>query len=221
MSRRTMAAVVLALLVLGTLIAAGVSLLARDTDDPDGPNAGTDEHPVVFELEITRIGLRSVAAKLSRKQAERAVEDIRLQVEDLLLAGFLDPERWKDGEFPDAFGSFDEAAAGRAREDLNALTLGAAAGKMEWVEPKIGRASIVFLLDEGNRPVTAVAGVVFRATGHLKDGGTVAIESGADLFLRPIDGVWKVFSYTASTTVEPPEDDTSSSASPGASGGGG
>jgi hypothetical protein len=215
-----MAAVVLALLVLGTLIAAGVSLLARGPGNAGGPNAGTDEHPVAFELEITRIGLRSVAQKLSRTQAERAVEDIRLQVQDLYLAGFLDPERWQDGEFPDAFGNFDEGAAARARNDLNALTLGDTADEMEWVEPKIGRASIVFLLDQGNRPVTAVAGVVFRATGHLKDGGTVAIESGADLFLRPIDGVWRIFSYTASTTVEPPED-ASPSASPGAAGGGG
>jgi len=211
-----MAAVVLAVLVLGTLIGAGVSLLARSNrPDTGGPNAGTDEHPVAFELEVSRVSTRSVARKPSRTHAERAVEDVRLAVEDLYLAGFLDPERWGDGEFPDAFANFDEAAAAGARVDLNALTLGAAAGRMEWVEPEVGRASIVFLLDDGNRPVTAVAGVVFRATGHLRDGGTVSIEHGADLFLRPIDGAWRVFSYTASTNIEPPNSSPTSSGSGG------
>jgi hypothetical protein len=144
-----------------------------------------------------------VAAEVSRDQLDAATEGVHATVQDLYMGAFVDPARWDGGAFPDAFQAFDEGAAERARRELDALTLGSIAGELEWVEPSAGRYSLVFLLDAQNRPVTAVAGVVFRATGHLKDGETVSISNGADLFLRPVDGTWRVFSYTASTLIEP------------------
>lgn len=195
------------MLVAATLGGAIWYTLTRGGGAEPGPASPTQvggDHPVEFELEVRRVSVRSVAAEVSQGQVDAAKEGVHATVQDLYMGAFVDPARWDVGAFPDAFQAFDEGAAERARSELDALTLGSVAGELEWVEPSAGRYSLVFLLDEQNRPVTAVAGVVFRATGHLKDGETVSISNGADLFLRPVDGIWRVFSYTASTQIGPP-----------------
>lgn len=183
----------------------GTAIFIAFSRDPGGDRAdpGDVGHGVRYELRVTRLEIRSVGETRAREAVEAAAEEVRTAVQDLYLGGFVDPERWEEGEFPDAFRVFEPAASDRARRDLNALTLGAASRELEWVEPEKGPFSIVFLLDERNRPVAAVAGIVFAATGHLRDGGTVRIENGADLFLRPGTDGWRVYSYTASTTIEP------------------
>jgi hypothetical protein len=198
-----LAAAVLGVLLVATLGGAVWFVFNRDSGPGKGQDPGKVGHGVNFDLVVSRLGVRTVAEKLSRGQVESATEDVRVAVQDLYLGGFVDPDRWHDGEFPDAFDVFEPTTEKNARKDLNALTLGAAAGRLEWVEPTKGRTSIVFLLDDQNRPVQAVAGVVFGAVGHLKDGGTVKISNGADLILRPVDGAWQVYSYEASTTIEP------------------
>jgi hypothetical protein len=207
---RVAVAAVLGVLVLTTLGVALWAAFVREIPTRDPREPGKVGHGVDFSLEISRVGVRTVADKLSRARVDAAAEAVRTTVEDLYLGGFVDPERWGGGEFPDAFRGFDADALAVARKDLNALTLGAAAGRLEWVDPTRGRTSIVFLLDGRNQPVHAVAGVVFQATGHLRDGGTVAITNGADLFLRPVDGEWRVYSYTASTTIKPEPSEPSS-----------
>ncbi|MEX2458184.1 MAG: hypothetical protein WD770_04295 [Actinomycetota bacterium] len=194
------------MLVLATLGGAVWFTLAREGGAEPGPVSPTTvggDHPVEFELRTGRVSVRSVAAEVSREGIDAATEGVHATVQALYMGAFVDPARWDGGAFPDAFQGFEKGAAERARRDLDALTLGSVAGELEWVEPSTGRYSIVFLLDGQNRPVTAVAGVVFRGIGHLKDGETVSISNGADLFLRPVDGAWRVFSYTASTQIAP------------------
>ncbi|MCA1727040.1 MAG: hypothetical protein LC722_05140 [Actinobacteria bacterium] len=193
----------LGVLVLSTMGIALWMVARRDGGRASGPGPVAVGHGVKFELEVSRVSIRSIAEEPDRAGVEAETEDVRILVQDLYLGAFVDPHRWDDGTFPDAFESFDAGSAAKAYTELNALTLGDAATHLEWVDPTRGRTSIVFLLDQDNQPVTAVAGVVFRGIGHLQEGGTVAINNNTDLWLRPVDGEWQVYSYTASTVIGP------------------
>ncbi|HYU57816.1 MAG TPA: hypothetical protein VEO00_07185 [Actinomycetota bacterium] len=193
-----------ATIVLGLAIAAAVTASAwLLLDGPSGGASRTSPTPpaVEFAFTLDKMRVNAVPEPWNNERARRAAQAVRAALTSFYVTGFVDPGAWAGGEFPEAFAGFDKAAAGRARRDLDALTLGRFASSLDWVQPDDSHLVVTVLLDAHNRAVGAVAEVRFVATAHRAAGGTLPIENRANYLLRPGGGGWTVFSYEATTRV--------------------
>ncbi len=131
---------------------------------------------------------------------------MRRSIESLYRTAFVDPERWEDGEYTELFSHFSAAARERAQNDLDLLTLGAAASGVDEVRPTRAIVRLDFLLDESERPLVAVAETEFEATAVADDVGS-RITQRAHYVLRKLNGTWRVVSYKVRGRVPGPEQD--------------
>ncbi|HJS25726.1 MAG TPA: hypothetical protein VJ913_01195, partial [Actinomycetota bacterium] len=84
-----------------------------------------------MKLRVSPVDRHRVAAEGYTEPAEA----VRRSIEDLYRTAFVEPERWEDGDYTRLFSHFSAAARERAQDDLNILTLGAAAAEVDEVEP--------------------------------------------------------------------------------------
>jgi hypothetical protein len=118
---------------------------------------------------------------------------IRETISLMYTAGFVDPAQWRAG-FPAVLDAFAPGSRRLAREDLNQLTLGAAARSLVSVTPTDARLVLRFLPDRKRRPVAALADMRFRANG-AGDEFEVPIRHEGDYLMRRLDGRWLIVGY--------------------------
>jgi LCP family protein required for cell wall assembly len=115
-------------------------------------------------------------------------------ITELYSIGFVDPDAWAGGEFPNLGSLF--AAGARPTDDraLRSLTLGTAARELEAVKPRRARLDLRFLADAKDRPIVAVANVRFDGIGFSAEGRRPIRHDGR-YTLRRANGRWRIVSY--------------------------
>ena len=156
-----------------------------------------------FTFEVQEVSGAGITGRAERSALTPAVDGIRRTLDELYVRGFIDPERWDGGEFPDLTEAFAGAAAERARENVADLTLGDVAERLSFVDPSHGRMDVRFLLGEEGNPFAAWATTLFRARGVVEDGGGVAIEHRGRYLLRPVEDRWLIVGYDVSGRLRP------------------
>lgn len=173
---------------------------------PERDGGGPPGHPRATgpagELEAPDVSMRLVKLRISPVARHRVppetlsepAEAVRRSIEDLYRTAFVEPERWEDGDYARLFSHFSAAARERARNDLDILTLGAAAAEVDVVQPTRAILKLEFLLDRHDRPLVAFAETEFEATAISGETGS-PITHRAHYVFRRLNGAWRIDSY--------------------------
>lgn len=135
---------------------------------------------------------------LPTKEETRAVKGV---LERLYTIGFVDPREWAGG-FPALGELFSGDAAGRVTKDLEDMTLGSSAPKIEFVEPRPGQLTLSFLVDAESQVISAIAETEFNARGRLKAGGRVSIVHTGRFLLEPAGEAWTIVGYEVDGSID-------------------
>jgi hypothetical protein len=202
-------------------VAAGAILLFRGGDAI--PIIGNDDEPVPeFDFTVGRslpvVTANDADREALKASAEEIATEITPTIDDLYTNAFLDPSNWQDGDYEEVLEAFTSDAAASVEQNVETLTLGAAAGDVfDSVDPGEGTLSYRVLFDRDGNPDTAVVAVSFTALGERKDGTFVEIVSEGQFFVQETDG-WKItaFDVTRSDEETEPPPSPSGSTSPSA-----
>ncbi|HEX5951452.1 MAG TPA: hypothetical protein VFZ96_10665, partial [Actinomycetota bacterium] len=127
------------------LILAGVGIVAtadRDRSERTIPSPAatsatppspTPVTPEPLAVELGRVVGRRVEGRLSRPTLRTAARSVRDVMGQFYTAAFIDPVRSGEVAVPPLVESFARDARAAARQDLGALTLGGAAGRLDEV----------------------------------------------------------------------------------------
>jgi hypothetical protein len=162
-------------------------------------------HPVPdFSFELHKVNAAAIGAAPGSEALQEGAEGVRATIDALYVAGFIDPDKWEDGAFPEVLEQFDGAAARQAEGNLQVLTLGDAAAEVEFIEPALGTMNIRFLVDATRRLTAAVAVTRFVADGEDMAGRSLFVRHDGTYYLQPDeDGRWLIVGYDVSGEVQP------------------
>jgi hypothetical protein len=169
----------------------------------EGAPIGDDRETPEFTFLVRKVTSEAIAGKATKDALEPAADELRSSLDALYAAGFVDPDKWEDGSFPEVLEAFATEATDAARQDLQNLTLGETSSQVEFVQPSRSVVDVKFLLTEARQPFAAVATVTFRATGELADGGTLRILHEGSYVMRQLDGRWVIVSYEVDGKLRP------------------
>jgi hypothetical protein len=156
-----------------------------------------------FSFELIRIKGDSPAGKIDGEDLQDQAEAVKETIDALYVAGYVDPEKWEGGRFPEALDQFADNARRQAKRDLDQFTLGRDAQEISTVRPINGRLSVEFLTDDDQNPIGAVATTVFAANAMLISGGPAAVQHDATYYLRPEGDRWAIIGYDVRGIVTP------------------
>jgi hypothetical protein len=190
---RRAVAIVLGLLVLGAAGAGAWYFLLRE----GAPiQLGESEHPVPeFSFDLSRVNGTAPGGEVPSREVEAAADGIRGTLDAMYVAGFVDPEKWEGGAFPEVLEQFTETAADRASGELQQFTLGDEVAQVAFVEPALGVLKVRVLLDGDGQPVGGVATARFVADGQLDGGGPMHVIHRGTYYLLPDGGRWMISGY--------------------------
>jgi hypothetical protein len=192
--------ILVAVLVLGALGAGAWFLFLREGAPIS--LAGEPEVPE-FSFQLIRVKGDSPAGNIDGDDLQAEAESVRETMDALFVAGYVDPDKWEEGTFPEALDQFAKAARRKAEKDLDQFTLGADAEYLSSVRPVKGRLEVKFLADGEQSTIGAVAQAVFAANGTAKSGGTVAIQHDGTYYLSPDDEGWRIIGYDVRGIITP------------------
>jgi hypothetical protein len=172
-----------------------------------------DEAPS-FRFDLRRVSSVATDGKASKAELRQAAKEIRATLDAMYLAGFVDPDRWDGGAFPEVLEAFSSQTAAGAEEDLAELTLGSAHGRLDAVTPGRSQLDVEFLLDGDRLPFAAIATTVFRAEGQLAGGGSLSVTHEGRYVMRPVDGRWVIVGYQVDGKLRPAPAQPSPGSSP-------
>ncbi|MGZ8596467.1 MAG: hypothetical protein ACXWYJ_12465 [Actinomycetota bacterium] len=209
------------------LVAGGlVFLLTRG--DGKIPFIGGDDTPPVtpieFKIRKTRAVATNEAADVDAlaQQAATIGQELTPMLNDLFTNAFLDPDKWKDGDYAEVWDRFADDARASAEQSVETLTIGATAGDVyDEIEPTKGSLEFDVLFDQEDTPTSVVVKFRFYAFGTRSDGTYTAIISHGQLFLND-SGSWEISAFDvkrgdrAAESPGPPTPGPSASASPSA-----
>lgn len=170
-----------------------------------------------FSFQLGKVSSVSLERKAPKGPLQEAAEQLRSTLDAMYAAGFVDPDKWEGGTFPEVLDAFAMDASEVAGRDLADLTLGPASSQVEFVDPGRSRLAVEFLIGQEGQPYAAVAAAVFRATGELANGGTLGITHEGRYIMRPIDGRWMIVGYTVDGQLQPRKPTPASSGAGGSS----
>lgn len=168
-----------------------------------GGGAGGDRPVPDFSFQLRAVEGQSAEGAVAEGKLTGAVEEIRDVLDAMYLAGFLDPQKWRDGTYPEVIEAFAGQAGRRAGRDLDDLTLGPAFSEVDFMRTAKGRLDVRFLADAEGRPVAAFATSRFRARGELTDGRRLRVVHTGDYLLRPGEAGWRIEGYDVEGELEP------------------
>jgi hypothetical protein len=182
-----------------------------------GLSLGGDDVPE-FSFELGKVGgaAASTGETASQEELDAAAEDVRETLDAMYVAGFIDPAKWENGEFPEVLEAFSQDARRRAERDLPNLTLGDDAPQVASVAPDVGRLSIRFLVGDEGELTAAVAATSFAAGGELEDGRPLIVQHQGSYYMHPGDDGWEIVGYqvrgivTSGTTGQGSPEETTS-----------
>jgi hypothetical protein len=190
-----------AVVLVAALGAAGWFVFFRDGAPLPILNRGPDTPEFSFRLaKVTSVALNGKPSKSALRQS---AAKLRSTLDDMYAAGFVDPDKWEEGTFPEVLDAFAGQASRVAGADLDDLTLGNASTEIDFVEPGPSRLEVRFLLGQNKRPYAAVATTRFKAKGDLARGGSLLITHEGRFIMRPLEGRWAVVSYWVDGTMRP------------------
>jgi hypothetical protein len=155
-----------------------------------------------FRFELDEVRSVRVDGKVSEKAKDAASEQITEVLSRLYDTAFVQPGQWKGGRFPTLGSYFAGRAARRAVRDLESLTLGADARRIERVQPELGTVEIDLLVDPDRQPYAAIARTSFEAGGRTRGGQPLQIVHQGRYVVRPVEGSWLVVGYQVEGSVE-------------------
>ena len=157
-----------------------------------------------FAFEVRNVAIEPIESGKQKAQhavAEETADAIKVQLDELYVLSFLDPESWGDtGEIE---GFFTGGAVDQLEADTAALTLGVDAGDTyEYVEPTSGFLKVrVLMSSNGARMVEA--DTTFRALAEHDDGTFTTVVSTATFFFVKDDGDWRIQAYRVNRDEKP------------------
>jgi LCP family protein required for cell wall assembly len=193
-------------------------------DEPGlSPSRSLETTPYELTMDLRWLTGRGPDGPVRRRALTDAGEAVGDAMARLYSIAFVDPAEWDGGHFPGLADGFAGDARATVRRDVEALTLGPAAGVVDSVRPDLARLDVRILADASKRPVAAFATVAFEATA-IAGPAELPIRHGGDFTLRKLRGGWRVVAYevrgrvptaeavrakvrTASFTPEVPSDD--------------
>ena len=189
-------------------IVGGGSWLVSRTSEP-GPSIGPVAVPEPSPSPIPRInrltldlrrveGKRVSGSRVRPVRLQPAAQAVRRVMTELYSTGFVDPDAWQGGRFPELENLFTVRTRSRVHRDLAELTLGALARRVDEVRPGTSTIGVRFLV--GRRPFVAIASVKFRETAVADDVGLPIRHSGS-YTLRRVDDRWQIASYEVRSRV--------------------
>jgi hypothetical protein len=188
------------ILILGAVAAGAWFLFLREgapisiADEPDVPE---------FSFQLIRVKGDSPAGNIDGDDLQAEAESVRETMDALFVAGYVDPDKWEGGRFPEALDQFARSARRKAKKDLDQFTLGADAEHLSSVQPVNGRLEVKFLADGDQNTIGAVAQAVFAANGTAESGGTVAIQHDGTYYLGPSGEGWEIIGYDVRGIIAP------------------
>jgi hypothetical protein len=156
-----------------------------------------------FSFELIRIKGDSPEGKIDGEDLQDQAEAVKETIDALYVAGYVDPEKWKEGRFPEVLDQFADNARRQAKRDLDQFTLGKDAQEISTVQPINGRLNVEFLSDGEQNPIGAVATTTFAANATLISGGPAAVQHAAKYYLRPDGDRWVIIGYDVRGIVTP------------------
>jgi LCP family protein required for cell wall assembly len=129
---------------------------------------------------------------------------IRRTFTDLYETAFVDPDRWAGGRFPGLERFFFRDARPTVRTDLNELTVGRAARRLDAVRPRRARLDLQFVVDGGRHAVVAFADMTFHAVGTTPGGDRVPVDQHGRYVLGRANGAWRIESYDVRAHIRLP-----------------
>ncbi len=162
---------------------------------PPSPTPSPSASTYALEVELRRLKAIPVRGEVKKRKLRRPAEAVRQTFTDLYTTAFVDPARWEGGTFPALFDHFAPEARGEARQHVDDLTLGQAAGHLTAVRPEWARLDVRFLLGPSRSPVAAQASMRFSATGFATDGTEVPVRHSGEFVLERLEGRWLVVAY--------------------------
>lgn len=160
----------------------------------DGQN-GEDRPPADLTWEVGFTKVVAVQDKPPQRQIDATTQELAALMDELYTTGFVDPTRWDGGAFPTLPGFFADEAAGQATKDLDDLSLGSLAPRIERVDPAKSRLFVSLLVDDEGEITVADVDATFRAAATTRAGAPFKIFHKGRFFLEPLDGTWKIVGY--------------------------
>ncbi|MDQ4005592.1 MAG: hypothetical protein M3135_04725, partial [Actinomycetota bacterium] len=155
-------------LVLAVIAPVILSLAGCTDDREDAPRQATIHFPgpAVPPLDVRLAKVTGVALKgrPSRGPLLDPAEDIQRTITRMYSEGFMDPLAWQRG-YRGVLDAFAPDLRGRARQDLNQLTLGGSAKGLTEIRSANARIVVEFLPNEKKQPVAAMTDMRFIARG--------------------------------------------------------
>ena len=178
---------------------AGGSQPATAPSAVPSPSASSAPHVDSLTLDLQRVeGKRVSGSRVRKRRLLPAAETVRRVMTQLYTTGFVDPDAWQSGRFPTLEDLFTIRTRSRVRRDLDELTLGPIARRVDEVRPGASTIGVRFLV--GSRPLVAVAAVKFRGTA-IADGTTIPILHAGSYTLRRVGDRWQIASYEVRSRV--------------------
>jgi hypothetical protein len=230
-ARKRKVPLAVALVPIGLVVVGVVLVLVLGGGDavrdfiPGGDDGVSDETPP-FEFRLSRttqVVATDPEAEVEslRPAAEAAGADGVPVLDELYTNAYLDPTNWREGDYEEILELFTEGAAASVTENVETITLGAAAGDVyETVTPRKGSLRFSVLFDPEGGVDTIVVRVRFYALGEGTDGTFTSIVSAGQIFLNDVDG-WKITAFDlrrADRETEAPTPDPAPSGSASVSG---
>lgn len=198
------------LIVVPIVLVAVAALVILLLQGGDVPILGDEDEPVPeFDFTVRRsVAIATTAdadVQALAPDAEAVASEITPTIDDLYTNAFIDPSKWRSGDYEEVFAAFADEAAAAAEQNVDTLTLGATAGDdFESLDPRKGFVSYEVLFDRDGNPDTAVVSVRFTALGERTDGTFVRIVSEGQYFLQEIDG-WEITAFDVTRSDEETE----------------
>ena len=159
---------------------------------PSSPAPGTGAFGV--EVALGAVRGTGVGSDPGAPALAETAEAVRRTIAEYYTLAFVDPAGWDEGRFTPLFRLFASDTREQAHEDLRHLTLGPVASELDAVRPTRATVDIRFLTDASDRPVAAVADVLF--VGIARQGEMRApVRHEGELVLRKLSGGWRIVSW--------------------------
>ena len=146
-------------------------------------------------VDLRRVDAIPVEGRVRPSQVRAVAEDVRETMTGVYATGFVDTAQWHDGRFPALFEHFVQGAQRQARRDLEDLSLGSTARRLDVVRPDRARLGVRVLVGSEGRALSAVATMEFLATGFAGRDREVPIRQQGRYVLRPVGGRWLIVAY--------------------------
>lgn len=168
-----------------------------------GGSGLTGDDLPAFSFDLRRVRSVATDANATKASLRQAAGDVRATLDAMYLAGFVDPDRWEAGTFPEVLEAFSSETAAGAEEDLAQLTVGPSYAELVSVTPRRSRLDVEFLLGDDELPFAAVATTSFSAQATLGEGGKLEVTHEGRYVMRPIDGRWVIVGYQVNGALRP------------------